>query len=1022
MLVLWLSSGWLIKQGLVWQLSQWTPHTVTLKQVRVHWWSGHLVVEQLHIQPKQATTATQPSLEVPLLKLQWHWASLWDQKIQIDQIEFESPQLSILLDAQWQPKQFAGFLPTLFQPQKKPEKAPVSDSATDTGWEFGLGNIHVQQGLVHWQTPRGDYQLHLPVLKGQTLHTQRPQAWTQLALQAQLTASSSPKSVAATPTLAQLKLDLQGQPLHPSRQLKGRVDVTAPSLAWGRLLWPSAPLTELSGQASLKGDVELDLQALTQMAFEGQWQIDQLKVALKDTGTSAKGRMMQLDQASGQGRFHWQKKGGWDYQGQHQLQNWVWQGWPTQTGQLAQLDYQGRWQGHWQGPPLSGSDWSLQGKEQSLQLRSLTWQTPQTQGALKALDWQDAKTLQIQTEPFQVSAQPQVTLSGLEGLFRPSSNAAVIQGALQNGHWTGPIEIQVSPQTARLKGTAQGDLQASNARLKWKGQRVGIEQVAWQGQAALQTKQLTSQGQLALTQGQWTQIEPTPHPLVQLGAARSQYTVSQPLSSKRTPKRNQVPPAQWTLSQTKLEDAAIYLPKQPSETPSNNQSDEASWLGWAQLSWATLRWTDQANAPHWHLKDWQLQSPQARLTTQPAKNASSAVTLQEVETWTDWLATFSQTDATKTIDTSMEAAVTTPTQPLARPSTRVSIGPGQAQSIQVDWRHAFDAATPYQNTRLALSKVTLGAIDSAHPNQPLSLSLVGLVNDRADLALNGTVNVFHPLSHADYDFELSHFDVYPYADWLAAYLGWSVQRGRLSLTSEGQLNQGRLQTENTLLLNGWSFAESDSSELNTVKLGMKLLKDKNDRIRLDVPITGEVSAPTFSLDQVVRSALLKAIRGTTKTFLTLALQPYGAIYMAAEYAFEKATAITLEPVVFAPGQAVLTQPMQTYLVQVGRLMQKQSGVLLNVCGYTTAQDRAHLQANLQHSSSTASKKPSMAQVKEPLNEQTQQLEAALRSLGQRRQQAVEDFLHQRGAVPRSDMTLCQPRVRDLSQPGVLMGW
>jgi hypothetical protein len=92
--------------------------------------------------------------------------------------------------------------------------------------------------------------------------------------------------------------------------------------------------------------------------------------------------------------------------------------------------------------------------------------------------------------------------------------------------------------------------------------------------------------------------------------------------------------------------------------------------------------------------------------------------------------------------------------------------------------------------------------------------------------------------------------------------------------------------------------------------------------------------------------------------------------------------------------------MQQYLLKVAKVVQKQPELLLNLCGYFTPSDRQYWQ----HKKLTG-----------------EVLSQKLLQLAQTRQQKVEMFLMQEGGLAASQLTLCQPKERDLDKPGVLLG-
>jgi len=90
---------------------------------------------------------------------------------------------------------------------------------------------------------------------------------------------------------------------------------------------------------------------------------------------------------------------------------------------------------------------------------------------------------------------------------------------------------------------------------------------------------------------------------------------------------------------------------------------------------------------------------------------------------------------------------------------------------------------------------------------------------------------------------------------------------------------------------------------------------------------------------------VKAISGTllsgSVTFLKFALQPYGAVLMAAESIGRQAGKVRLDPLVFDPGSSVVPPVQSDYIDKIVDIMRKRPRIRLVACGEaTTVGDRA----------------------------------------------------------------------------------
>ena len=94
--------------------------------------------------------------------------------------------------------------------------------------------------------------------------------------------------------------------------------------------------------------------------------------------------------------------------------------------------------------------------------------------------------------------------------------------------------------------------------------------------------------------------------------------------------------------------------------------------------------------------------------------------------------------------------------------------------------------------------------------------------------------------------------------YFGKFVGYSVAKGKLTLALHYRLESRKLEAENKLLVDQFTFGgkvESRTATKLPVKLAVSLLKDRNGLIDLDLPITGSLDDPKFRLGKVVWKAL-----------------------------------------------------------------------------------------------------------------------------------------------------------------------
>ena len=180
---------------------------------------------------------------------------------------------------------------------------------------------------------------------------------------------------------------------------------------------------------------------------------------------------------------------------------------------------------------------------------------------------------------------------------------------------------------------------------------------------------------------------------------------------------------------------------------------------------------------------------------------------------------------------------------------------------------------------LAVSNANVHFIDrSLRPNVNITLeqltgSLTGLSSDdpqRADIHLQGTVdktaraeisgklNPWNSKQPMDLTLSLKGMELLPEDPYSGKYLGYRLKKGKLSAQLSYQVTERKLKSENRLTLDqltlGQKVESADATRL-PVRLAIALLKDRDGRIALDLPVNGSLDDPQFNMGKVVYRAI-----------------------------------------------------------------------------------------------------------------------------------------------------------------------
>ncbi|CAB3811594.1 hypothetical protein LMG26854_00110 [Achromobacter aegrifaciens] len=191
---------------------------------------------------------------------------------------------------------------------------------------------------------------------------------------------------------------------------------------------------------------------------------------------------------------------------------------------------------------------------------------------------------------------------------------------------------------------------------------------------------------------------------------------------------------------------------------------------------------------------------------------------------------------------------------------------------------------------------SITAVSSTNP-QPAKVKVTGRVYTTAPLSISGVVQPFAKYLSLDLKASAKGVDLPRFNTYSAKYVGYPIKRGKLSVDLEYKIKDRALQATNHVVLNQLTFGDKTNSPDATklpVLLAVALLKDSRGNIDINLPISGSLDDPEFSVGGIVVRVLLNlVVKAVTSPFSLLA-----SAFGGGE---------ELSYVEFAPGSAALTE-------------------------------------------------------------------------------------------------------------------
>ncbi len=309
-----------------------------------------------------------------------------------------------------------------------------------------------------------------------------------------------------------------------------------------------------------------------------------------------------------------------------------------------------------------------------------------------------------------------------------------------------------------------------------------------------------------------------------------------------------------------------------------------------------------------------------------------------------------------------------------------------------------------QNLALDISHLYTAKPDS---NSPFKLH--AKTTQRSTIDIEGTMKPFAEKISFDANGKLKGFDLRVASPATKKAIGHVIKSGQLDADLKLLAVNGKLDSNIGLSLYHFNIkatSKKDAEKLDA-KFGMPLnqtlvlLRDKDDSIHLDIPITGDVNNPNFKPMDAIIKATSKAATVTLITFYT----PYGLAYAGGNVLFNLATAMNFDPVEFKPGTADIVNEHKDKLDKLAKLMTEKPQIHLTLCGMSNTADYYALYPAL--------KEQPKEQQKEKLEDNkeiqlSKEQNTALINLAQQRQENIKEYLIKESAIAHDRLILCEP--------------
>lgn len=216
----------------------------------------------------------------------------------------------------------------------------------------------------------------------------------------------------------------------------------------------------------------------------------------------------------------------------------------------------------------------------------------------------------------------------------------------------------------------------------------------------------------------------------------------------------------------------------------------------------------------------------------------------------------------------------------------------------------------------SISKVSTG------DPTPADLVLEGRLDDDAPVTISGKLNPLGEQLYLDIAAKAAGVELTRLTPYATKYAGYPITKGKMTVDVAYKIENGQLNASNHLFLDQLTFGDKVDSPTATklpVLLAVSLLKDRNGVIDVNLPVSGSLSDPEFSIGGVIMRVIVNLLTKAITSPFSLIASAFGG-------------GDELGYVEFAPGSANLTDAGRKKVQTLGKALNDRPGLRLEITG------------------------------------------------------------------------------------------
>ena len=257
-----------------------------------------------------------------------------------------------------------------------------------------------------------------------------------------------------------------------------------------------------------------------------------------------------------------------------------------------------------------------------------------------------------------------------------------------------------------------------------------------------------------------------------------------------------------------------------------------------------------------------------------------------------------------------------------------------------------NSVQPVYQRHVTIKTLNAGPFDNQQPDKESPFNILGKSDKYANFEFSGTAKPFSEIPVYHLKGFLKEVSLPGISAYIKDALQYEIKSGQLDLDIDVSLTGNEIDGEGDILMRGIELTAADDHEPDSLNdktsvpfnIALGMLKDSDGNVELSLPISGDISNPSFGISGFMTLLVKQATIAAAKEYLVMTFIPYASVVNITIAAGEYALKVRINDMTYPPGKVDLQPEQSEFLNQFAALMREKEDVQVKLCPVATATD------------------------------------------------------------------------------------